>query len=253
MTPTVRVRAGHGALCGLAAAVGACTASAPAQPSFQDDVMPILAANCVRCHAVPSIGGAPGATACTTPAGGGVTWCGLRLDSYDDTIVDEGDPADPDDDVGVRGAAFYAPIIPQRLASTTDPMPPRFPLGDVERETVIAWAQGDPPARTPRADNQAPTIAVVEASRAAGVVTLGYTLDDRDGDLAQGGLRARGPAGDRLIAPLAAGTDLVTWDTRGIAAGTYQLVARVDDGGGWIELAAGELVIDAAARGREAP
>lgn len=253
MTPTVRVRAIRGALCGLAVAAGACTTGAPTQPSFQEDVMPILAANCVRCHAVPSIGGAPGDTACTPTAGGGVTWCGLRLDSYDDTIVDEGDPADPDDDIGVRGAAFFAPIIPQRLASTTDPMPPRFPLGDIERATVIAWAQGDPPARTPRADNQAPTIAVVEEGRAAGVVTLRYTLDDDDGDLAQGGLRARGPGGDRLIAPIAAGTDLLAWDTGGVAAGRYQLVARVDDGGGWIELEAGELVVDATAAVRGAP
>ena len=36
-----------------------CNPTAPANPSFQVDVMPILAANCIRCHGFPSIGGAP--------------------------------------------------------------------------------------------------------------------------------------------------------------------------------------------------
>lgn len=212
----------------VAAAAAACAPTAPAAPSFQADVLPILAANCVRCHAVPAIGGAPG---------------DLRLDSYDDTLVDERDPADPGDDVIVRGAASVAAILPARLDDPRDPMPPRFPLGEPERELVIAWAQGEPPDRTPRPDNRLPAIAVV-AERTGTIVTLVYDLADADRDLVQGHLRARG-AVDRLIAPIAAGRDTLRWDTAGIPAGTYALVARVDDGAGWHELAAGTIELGA--------
>lgn len=215
----------------LLACLAACAPGAPAQPGFQADVMPILAANCVRCHAAPSIGGAPAT---------------MRLDSYDDTIVDEGDPSDPLDDVVVRGAARLAPIIPARLDDPRDPMPPRFPLGELEREIVVAWAQGDPPDRTPRPGNRPPAIALAPGARTGASIALAYTLADDDRDLVQGALRARGPGGDRLIAPIAAGTDTILWDTSSLAPGRYDVVARVDDGAGWIELPAGAIDVGGA-------
>lgn len=216
----------------------ACTTDPPATPRFQEDVLPILAANCVRCHAVPSIGGAPGASDCAAPSGG-VRWCGHRLDSYDDTIVDDGDPADPDDDIGVRGAAFMSLLLP--IAHRDPPL--RFPLDDAERDTIITWAKGDPPDRTPRPDNQLPTIAVTAGVPTASAVTLGYQLDDGDRDLTVGTLRARGPGGDLLVAPIQSGRDELSWSLVGVVAGSYTLVARVDDGAGWIELPAGSLEV----------
>ncbi|MEZ4404025.1 MAG: hypothetical protein R3B06_28645 [Kofleriaceae bacterium] len=218
--------------------IGACTEAAPAQPTFQADVLPILAANCVRCHAVPAIGGAPGDGACTTPASGPRT-CGFRLDSYDDVVIFEGDPATTDDDVKVLGAGAIALAIPFRVDSTTAPMPPVAPLGDVERATLVAWAAGDPPDRTARPGNRAPTI-TTEVTPGA-IATIAYHLDDADGDLTMGVLRAVGPGGDLLVAPIQAGRATVQFAAP--AAGSYALVARVDDGGGWIDLPAGAVEV----------
>ena len=52
------------------AAAACATDPVPAQPSWQLDVMPVLAANCVRCHGYPTSGFA-------TP--------GFRLDSFGPT------------------------------------------------------------------------------------------------------------------------------------------------------------------------
>src|SRR5690606_12961190 len=45
------------ALAALAAT--ACAPAAPANPTWEADVAPILAANCVRCHRSPAVNGAP--------------------------------------------------------------------------------------------------------------------------------------------------------------------------------------------------
>ena len=58
------------------AAAGCATDPVPAQPSWQVDVMPVLAANCVRCHGYPTSGFA-------TP--------GFRLDSFGPTLLASGD------------------------------------------------------------------------------------------------------------------------------------------------------------------
>lgn len=223
-----------------ACAFVACVEAGPAQPSFQE-VMPILAASCVRCHASPPIGGAP--SACATGSDG-VRWCGFRLDSYDDLVIDDGDPSDPGDDIGVRGAAWVSVIIPARVRDARAPMPPRFPLGDREQETLIAWAQGEPPDRQARPGNLPPAIALEVVAPAGAVRVVRYDLDDADGDLVVGQLRARaGDGRERLIAPIHAGRDEVAWDTSAVAAGTYTLVARLDDGGGWISVDAGTIEV----------
>ncbi len=233
-----RRRASRSCLVLPACALVACVEAGPAQPSFQD-VMPILAANCVRCHASPPIGGAP--SACTTGADG-VRWCGFRLDSYDDLVVDEGDPSDPSDDVGVRGAAWVSAIIPARVSDPRSPMPPRFPLGDREQETLSAWARGEPPDRRARPGNEPPVIALDVVAPAGAVRVVRYAVGDADGDLVVGQLRARdGDGRERVIAPIQSGRDEVAWDTSGVAAGSYTLVARLDDGGGWIALDAGTI------------
>ena len=229
----------------LGVALAGCAAEPLERPTFQD-VTTILAASCLRCHAYPPIGGAPGD--CAPAPGGGddaVRWCGFRLDSYDDFLVDEGDPGDPGDDVGVRGAAWVAAIIPSRVRDPRAPMPPRFPLEDAERETLIAWARGEPPLREPRPGNRAPAFAV-DVVATAGGYTLAYELDDADGDLVVGQLRARlAGAVDHLVTPVQSGRDEVAWTPVGLPAGSYELYARVDDGGGWRDLAAGALDVGA--------
>jgi hypothetical protein len=214
--------------------VAGCLGDVPAEPSFQADVLPILAASCVRCHAYPSIGGAPSE---------------FRLDSHDDTVIDEGDPQDPLDDVRLFGVAYLAATIVDRVGK--DEMPPTFPLEDVPRETLLAWARSvplppDPPApRQPRPGNVMPVIAVDATGRAGTDVLVRYQLDDADGDLVVGELRLRGAGVDRLVVPIRAGRDEVRWAPGTTAPGSYALVARVDDGGGWLEVPAGSLVLEA--------
>ena len=219
-----------------ALAVG-CAEDVPTAPNFQTDVLPILAANCVRCHGVPTIGGAPGD--CIDSAGG-PRRCGFRLDSYDDTIIDEGDPGNPTDDRLVLGLASVALAIPERIDSPTEPMPPRFPLGDRERAILAAWAAGDPPVRSARADNVLPTATAALTDGAT--VALAIEVDDGDRDPVIGELRARGPAGDRLIAPIRSGRASVSWP-RPTAPGSYAVVARLDDGAGWIEVPVASLEV----------
>ena len=107
----------------LLLALSACTAEAPASPSYQLDVMPILAANCLRCHGAPALGGAPAE---------------LRLDSYGDLAAP--DPRDPAAEVPIVGAATYAAAIALRAADPANPMPPRFPLDDWQIEVLERWA-----------------------------------------------------------------------------------------------------------------
>jgi hypothetical protein len=220
-------------------AFSACASEGPERPTFQD-VMPIVAANCVRCHAYPPIGGAPEACAAD---GNGIRWCGFRLDSYDDVIVDDGDPDDPRDDVGVRGAASVAVVIPSRVRDARAPMPPRFPLEDEERDLLIAWARGEPPSREPRPGNLAPALEV-EAEASGAAVTVRYVLRDPDADLVVGTLRARGPGGDVfLVGPLQSGRDELVWDTALVPSGSYALSASVDDGGERRVLDAGTVTV----------
>lgn len=225
--------------CSVLAVAGltACAEDVPTTPSFQADVMPILAANCVRCHSVPQLGGAP--EDCVDSPTGPRT-CGFRLDSFADTVIDEGDPTMVTDDRVVLGAASIALAIPLRIDDSRDPMPPRFPLGDYERDVLRRWAQSDPPARNPRVDNRAPT-ASAEITDGA-TVAIAVTVADDDRDLVVGELRARGPEGDRLIASIRSGRLDLTWP-RPTVAGRYELVALLDDGGLPVERAVGSLEV----------
>ena len=130
----------------------AACADVPETPSFQTDVLPILAANCVRCHGYPAIGGAP-------PE--------FRLDSYDEIE-------------GVFGAAALASSIPPRLVDEAAPMPPRFPLDDDQIAILENWAR-DPVRGAARPGNRAPSVVIED-----GLVRV----EDPDGDLVTGTLRS---------------------------------------------------------------
>lgn len=106
--------------------LAACAPAVPDEPSFQQHVAPILAANCVRCHGAPPIGGAP-------PA--------FRLDLFDD-------------------AAAYAERIAIRTARSE--MPPRFPLDDYQIDTLARWFELGARRGAPNAGNRAPTAQIVD-------------------------------------------------------------------------------------------
>jgi hypothetical protein len=203
----------------LIVVIAACTPSAPDAPSFQEDVMPILAANCIRCHGYPSIGGAPDY---------------FRLDSFDPVVIDDAGQT-------LDGAAFLASEIGRRVRSDDRRMPPRFPLDDYQIETLERWGAMMPPTRgEPRPDNAAPAMTVTETGRTGAIVHLVYDLHDPDRDLVVGELRAIGVV-DRFVAPVQSGRIAVDWDTTGVPAGNYDLEARLDDGAGLSTTIAGTI------------
>lgn len=236
------------ALLGLAGA-GCAIDPPPTQPSWQVDVMPILAANCVRCHGYPTSGFA-------TP--------GFRLDAYDTTPLASGDL--------IRGAGENATTIARRTRSAIRApgeiaMPPGRPLADDELEVLRSWAGlVDGSLKAPRGpgriDNAPPTLTLTELDRSGAVIRLGYELRDPDRDLVVGSVYGptvndQGQPGVGVVADLVSGRDQVRWDTALIAPGTYPLFARLDDGADvdgpdgaadYLELPLGTIELRAGAR-----
>ena len=221
--------------------LAACVPDAPAEPSFQLDVLPILAANCVRCHGYPALGGAP-------PE--------FRLDAFADLVVRDGAPHDgcgeivddPTRAVVVCGAATRAALSSLRTRDEAYPMPPRFPLDDYQIEVLEQWAR-DPVRGQPRANNRAPTIEIVDRIDDTTRVVLRLVVHDEDGDIVSGGVHARleGSSGPPLVVGAVAGGHFeLVWDTVALARGTYRLVATLDDGAAAIEIEMGSLILEEA-------
>jgi hypothetical protein len=205
--------------------LGACAADVPSAPSFQEHVMPILAANCVRCHGYPAIGGAPP---------------GFRLDSYEDVAID--------DATSIAGAGVYATLIAFRVRDEERPMPPRFPLDDPQIETLERWiegvASGEPPPRgEPRPGNRAPEVRIEDVSRSGNTLSIVVRVDDPDGDLVAGELRAQIAGADRVIGPVRSGRVELVWNTAFILDGSYPIAARVDDGAAPITIELGQITV----------
>lgn len=227
--------------CGLVIAVGAslaaCTATGASNPSFQQDVMPILAANCVRCHSYPTLGGAPEY---------------FRLDVFGDVIVRDGRPRSAaegpcgvtplDARAVICGAASLASLSASRVASDKRPMPPRFRIEDHQIATLDAWALQ--PERGPaRPTNHVPSVQLLQLPTVAGVTQLEVTVTDEDRDLVVGELWVELAGDSRFVAPLRSGTARVTWATAGLPQGTFTATARLDDGAMVHQLMAGQLTI----------
>lgn len=196
----------------IVAMLAACAPDAPATPSFQQDVMPILAANCVRCHGYPVIGGGPAL---------------MRLDAYGDIAVD--------DTTRFSGAGVNASLIAGRVASDDQPMPPRFPLDGFQIETLENWADGAPageapPRGEPRPNNHAPEIETERVAQVGTIVAIQSAIDDADGDLVAGELRIRVGATERVAGAVRSGVVEVRWDAIGVPSGDYSLAAYLDDG-----------------------
>ena len=106
-------------LAGIVLSTG-CGLETPANPTWTEDVRPILMSNCARCHTDPPIGEAPGY---------------LRLDRYDNWDLDDG--------TTVVGAAAVAPNVAARVEAGT--MPPANSDGpeltEEAKAQMIDWAQ----------------------------------------------------------------------------------------------------------------
>lgn len=221
------MRANHVAVASvLAAAAAACEPSAPASPSWQVDVMPIMAANCVRCHGFPRIGNGPD---------------DLRLDSFESIQIgflpDDGDEMTPLEPRVVLGALGYGVAAADRAEKQT--MPPRFPIEPWQIDTLRIWAPPDtvPERGEPRPGNQLPSLVVRELGRDATTLTLAYSLHDPDGDLVAGTLCDDDGATCAFVAPIQTGEGELTVDLTGLTL-PIDLVARIDDGAGFIDVPA---------------
>ena len=131
------------------ALLGACL-DTPSDPTWVEDVRPIVMANCVRCHGTPALSVAPDS---------------FRLDAYGTTygLWVEG---------AVDGAAAEAGEMVEEATPNEEgriDMPPRFHLTDRQQDILIAWSDAfDPdaerpgPPRTSRSDNHPPEIQISE-------------------------------------------------------------------------------------------
>lgn len=207
----------------VALAAGCALDQPPLQPSWQVDVMPVLAANCVRCHGFPVNVTAP---------------FGLRLDSFANIEVAGHDGT-------FQGAAINATAIatltrPSNRRPGKRAMPPQRQLDDDQVTVLRNWAGlvdggGRAPRGAGRPDNASPVLTLTEVARDAATVTFAYELRDADRDLVVGTLRgpvvgAQGQLGVGVIGDLVAGRGTFVVDVTGVPAGVHALTARLDDG-----------------------
>jgi hypothetical protein len=200
------------ALAALAAMAAACAPEVPEQPTWTEDVRPILLANCVRCHSPPQLGGAPDF---------------VRFDKFGNDDVD-GDGAND-----VFGAGASATAIAARVEA--EEMPPRFPLWPRQRDVIVAWAESGGLEGPPVEGNEPPTIELLSLEMGLDESVGSYVIDDPDFDLVTGTVTADPDGnGDPIVisTELFSGVGTFRWNMAGLPAGSYQVTAVINDGRG---------------------
>lgn len=193
--------------------------SVPANPTWTEDVKPILQANCIKCHGRVTRGGAPD---------------NFRLDIYDGTDDPSRNGFIP---LGRGGASDMAQFIAFRVREET--MPPEIPLTSNQIEVLENWfnARPDamPPARPERGepdpDNEGPEIVVGRFS-SAGDTGLDILITDPDFDIVHGTLTATPVGGgDQILISddLHSGRAELIWESSAVPEGAYELEAVLRD------------------------
>lgn len=205
------------------AVLTACAPDVPREPTFVDDVQPIVMGNCMRCHGNPQVGGTP-----TT----------FRLDIYQD--AQDGQVTAEGKKRLVRGAGTMAEFMAARVVLSDAPMPPLFSLTERQKEVLTQWFATTPddairPRQGARSNNHPPSAFIVSPvgdRRADQELTVVLEIRDQDGDRVVGQLLfGAGGANDTVIEPnLHDGRVTVEWDTGVVPQGTYKLHAQLDDG-----------------------
>jgi cytochrome c553 len=214
----------------VALTAAACAPSAPANPSWEQDVKPILAANCVRCHRSPSQNGAP---------------MNFRLDVCDDVGT-------------VLGAATQAGRVVARGSTeglAAMPPPPAAGLSDRQIEIIENWiADGTPCTGTAVAPSFVllrATEESVEESLQPGAapgeqeLVIRYVIEDQARSLVSATVVAVAASGETHVAPelLRAGTGELVWPLGAMAPGTYEVLVTLDDGSEIREVRVGTFAI----------
>ena len=125
----------------LALGAAGCTAypSAPAEPAYDTDVLPIFQAHCARCHDNNLDGGAPHTVFLPAANGGPMTATPPSLTQFGPCVG----PSDGGDATCYPpGAGAYSTLIQTNVHLTTDlrmPLPPAPSLDDWELKVIDAW------------------------------------------------------------------------------------------------------------------
>jgi hypothetical protein len=210
----------------FALAGAACAPSAPSNPTWEQDVKPILDANCVRCHRSPQQNSAP---------------MNFRLDVCDDAGT-------------VLGARAQAGRILARGAAeglAAMPPPPGSPLSDRQLEIIENWMANGSPCTSATAAASFVLVRATEESLLPGaapgehVLALHYSLEDPARSLVSATVVAVAASGETHVAPepLRAGAGELTWSLGGIAPGTYEVLVTLDDGSEIREVRVGTFAI----------
>ena len=194
--------------------------------TWLNTIRPIFSANCVRCHTVPSIDGAPDT---------------FRLDVWDETIDEDG--------TRILGAGQMAEFAASRTSNRT--MPPSFSLSQENIDAIGDWfiqegvnvaaAEG-----TPNPENNLPQIELLNPPEINddGLLILNVEIDDDDNEIVTGNLFLRQGAVDTMLSrSLHHGRVTIESSVAHLAEGSYEIIAELDDGNEGVELNAGSVQI----------
>jgi hypothetical protein len=178
--------------------------SAPGNPTWTEDVKPILQANCSRCHGAVPRSGAPA----------------QRFDLYPD-----------------EGAASFA------LARIeAEEMPPTVRLSDVQMETIANWVDDGTPLGEPTGGR--PSFELIEpvAVDPDGVLTFEYLITDPDFDVVSGFVFATIDGADEVRLPdLTSGRFVYQVETGAAPGAVIILRAAMTDGDQRVDAVQGEI------------
>lgn len=217
----------------IASSATACAPGVPGNPTWAEDVAPILAANCVRCHTVPAIGGAPD---------------GFRLDTFEDWQADDG--------TMVRGAGTMASdglisdYVRTRIAPDNDDVPQMPPeegfasLSDRQVDVLLAWmdnvdADTRPVRGAARDGNSAPEMTIIDQLvQQDGTLVIDYQITDADNEIVVGELVVGDDidTGTIVSRELHSGRGQVVWDIAAFPDGNYTIFGALRDPSGSHEI-----------------
>ncbi|HSN30885.1 MAG TPA: hypothetical protein VLT45_31570 [Kofleriaceae bacterium] len=203
---------------------GACTPSVPDKVSYDQDVAPILEANCMRCH---SSAQAVSLKNC------------VAVDNWD-SATDPSGTCKP----MVMGVHDGAGMIVNDVMSGKMPKDGP-PLTDRQKKILEAWKAAGFPRR---ANNEPPTITFITPPASGAMINTGgvttydiqYDVSDPDGDAVTWDLTWKGPNGrtGSFATGLSAGTGTVHADTSSLGTGSYQVIANLSDGSSMVSIPA---------------
>jgi cytochrome c553 len=208
----------RGMIIGVVAVVAGCGGEVPGDPTWFDDVQPIVQANCARCHGAdpsdPKI-------------------ARFRLDRYvkDDTATF--DAYDYALDMGGT-----APMVAVAVDQEAPAMPPDYALSDRQREILATWSSRG--AKKGTRDNRVPQLELIRAPDAPMVdqelaLTIRSWDDDLDGLAVQlwaHDLASADDSTDVHLGPIVGGGQrTITADSGQLASKhRFQIYAVLDDG-----------------------